>query len=159
MARDASDEMIIVIFILCFVLAFVLILLLTRKWDESSNTVTSEFNLGPLLNKASALMGGAGVRTRIVFNGKEYASQEEMPVDVRQAYDQAMGTVLADADRNGIPDIFETGGSATFVHSGLLTNTSEDPAEKLKTLKEMRDSGLITTEEFEAKKTEILNRM
>ncbi|MFZ6026246.1 MAG: hypothetical protein ACOYYS_00905 [Chloroflexota bacterium] len=74
--------------------------------------------------------------TPIDFNGKTYFSLEEMPPDVRQAYQQvtaifsdqnqngipdtlegtAAGTakrapyVLADDDHNGIPDIFETAG-------------------------------------------------
>ena len=37
--------------------------------------------------------------------------------------------------------------------------TTEDPAEKLKKLKEMKDSGLINDAEYEAKKAEILSRM
>ena len=36
---------------------------------------------------------------------------------------------------------------------------AEDPATKLKKLAEMRDAGLITNEEFEAKKAEILSSM
>ena len=36
---------------------------------------------------------------------------------------------------------------------------AEDPAEKLKKLGEMRDAGLITNEEFDAKKAEILAEM
>ena len=37
--------------------------------------------------------------------------------------------------------------------------TSNDPVQKVKQLKEMQDSGLITSEEFEAKKAEILSRI
>lgn len=150
----------ILFFILFFILAFAVIWLLTRKDDSnSSSTLNAKFNLGPLLNKTSALLGAKNFRTRIVFNGKEYSSLEKMPPEVRQAYDQAMAAVLADADRNGLPDILEGGGSATVMHTGLFTNTFEDPAEKLKKLKEMNDSGLITAEEYEAKKAEILDRM
>ena len=36
---------------------------------------------------------------------------------------------------------------------------AEDPAEKLKKLGQMKDSGLITQEEFDAKKAEILAEM
>jgi membrane protease subunit (stomatin/prohibitin family) len=36
---------------------------------------------------------------------------------------------------------------------------SEDPAEKIKKLGQMKDSGLITQEEFDAKKAEILSEM
>jgi hypothetical protein len=43
---------------------------------------------------------------KFVVNGKTYASLDEMPPEVRQAYDQAMG-VLRDENQNGIPDILE----------------------------------------------------
>ena len=36
---------------------------------------------------------------------------------------------------------------------------AEDPAQKLEKLGQMRDSGLITPEEFESKKKEILGSM
>ena len=47
---------------------------------------------------------------RIVFNGREYASSDEMPADVRALYDAAMAQ-LADTDRDGIPDVVQRGGS------------------------------------------------
>ena len=42
----------------------------------------------------------------IAFNGKTYNSLEEMPAAERQAYSQIM-TIFADANQNGVPDIFE----------------------------------------------------
>ncbi|MBI3740420.1 MAG: SHOCT domain-containing protein [Chloroflexi bacterium] len=36
---------------------------------------------------------------------------------------------------------------------------SEDPSEKLKKLKEMREAGLITEQEYEAKRSEIISKM
>ena len=36
---------------------------------------------------------------------------------------------------------------------------AEDPAEKIKKLQQMKDSGLISDEEFEAKKAEVLDSM
>jgi hypothetical protein len=48
------------------------------------------------------------METRIIFNGKTYTRVEDMPEDVRQAYRQALAH-LADADKNGIPDILEGG--------------------------------------------------
>ncbi len=48
---------------------------------------------------------------RIVFNGQEYSSVEEMPVDVRREYEKIAG-LLEDRDRDGIPDIVQRlGGS------------------------------------------------
>jgi hypothetical protein len=46
------------------------------------------------------------METRIIFNGKTYTQVEDMPPDVRQAYEQAMAQ-FADRNKNGIPDIFE----------------------------------------------------
>ena len=42
----------------------------------------------------------------IVVNGKSYASLDEMPPEVRQEYEQALG-MLADKNQNGMPDVFE----------------------------------------------------
>ena len=47
------------------------------------------------------------METRIIFNGNTYTKVEEMPADVRQAYEQAMAQ-FADRDKNGIPDILES---------------------------------------------------
>jgi hypothetical protein len=44
--------------------------------------------------------------THIIFNNKTYNSVDEMPAAERQAYEQVM-SVFADADKDGIPDIFE----------------------------------------------------
>jgi hypothetical protein len=54
------------------------------------------------------------METKIIFNGKRYASPEAMPEEVRQAYQQAMAQ-FADADRNGIPDILERGAAGNVV--------------------------------------------
>jgi hypothetical protein len=48
-----------------------------------------------------AVDGTTVIRTRYVVNGREYASLEEMPPHVR--------ALFADADRNGVPDIAQTG--------------------------------------------------
>lgn len=42
----------------------------------------------------------------IVFNGKTYSSVDEMPPDIRQAYEQIMNT-FADKNQNGMPDVLE----------------------------------------------------
>jgi len=46
------------------------------------------------------------METKIIFNGKTYTKVEDMPEEVRQAYQQALAQ-FAGADRNGIPDILE----------------------------------------------------
>jgi hypothetical protein len=147
-------------FVLFFALGLALIWLWTRKSGESSSGwLNPTFKFGSLPDAVSAALKTAGMRTRIIFNGQEYSSPEEMPAEVRRAYDQAMGSVLADADRDGIPDIFEAGGGATVFHTEVRTQAVDDPAERLRKLKEMRDSGLITEQEYEAKKAEILSVM
>ncbi len=89
----------------------------------------------------------------IVFNGQHYSSVEEMPAEVRRAYEQAMG-VFADSNRNGMPDFFEAVGGAPTAHTALGVETFGDPIERLRKLKDLRDSGLITEEEYETNKAE-----
>jgi hypothetical protein len=43
---------------------------------------------------------------KILFNGQEYASEDEMPVEVRYAYQEVLD-VLVDKNQNGVPDIIE----------------------------------------------------
>lgn len=50
------------------------------------------------------------MQSRIIFNGGEYASPDDMPADVRRAYAAALAA-LPDQDRNGIPDVLERGPS------------------------------------------------
>jgi hypothetical protein len=149
--------MIALTFILFFSFALVLIWLWTQKKDSPNELNKSR--AGFPMNVGSTTLGTTGIRTRVVFNGKEYSSPEEMPPEIRQAYDQAMATVLADADDDGVPDIFEDGGNSSVFQTNVLMQTLEDPAEKLQKLKELKDSGLITEQDYESKKSEILNRM
>lgn len=43
--------------------------------------------------------------TKIIANGTEYNSLDELPPDIRAKYEQAMGTL--DANQNGMPDFLE----------------------------------------------------
>jgi hypothetical protein len=43
---------------------------------------------------------------KIVVNGHEYSSADQLPPEAREAYDRAMG-MLADRNGNGIPDVLE----------------------------------------------------
>lgn len=105
----------------------------------------------------SAALGKINVSTKIVFNGQEYSSPDQMPAEVRRVYEQIMSGVLADADRDGIPDIMEGGRSSVF--ADVRTLAREDPAETLRKLNEMRDGGLITDQEYETKRAEIISRI
>lgn len=147
------------------VLFFVGLVLVVWTWRHRSDEPSSfsggwlnsniKFNLPAKL--VSSVMQMPGLKTKIVFNGQEFSSPDDMPPDIRKAYDQVMSGMLADANQNNIPDIIEGGGSSVF--TGIRTLTPDDPAEKLKKLKEMRDSGLITAEEYDTKRAEILSRM
>ena len=46
------------------------------------------------------------MQAKIIFNGKDYSSLDEMPPEARQAYEQMMN-VLADRNQDGMPDLFE----------------------------------------------------
>ncbi len=127
--------------------------------NSSSGWLNSTGKSAWLPKVLSAVLGNTSVSTKIVFNGQEFSSPDQMPADVRRVYDQTMRGVLADANENGIPDVFESGGGKSVFHVEMKNLTTEDPAEKLKKLKEMKDSGLINDAEYEAKKAEILSRM
>lgn len=59
--------------------------------------------------------------TRIIFNGQEYASPDDMPEDVRKAY-QAVLDSLADRDGDGLPDAFtKDGRNVVGVHQSSIT--------------------------------------
>ena len=67
------------------------------------------------------------MKSKIFFNGREYASVDEMPADVRQAYERAM-SVFADGDRNGTPDILEDGANVNVhmvSHAKIIFNGQE----------------------------------
>jgi hypothetical protein len=76
------------------------------------------------------------METKIIFNGKMYTKLEDMPQEIRQAYQQALAQ-FADADKNGIPDIMEgrTAGNVIAIQQSSITfngreykNAGEMPA-------------------------------
>lgn len=46
------------------------------------------------------------METKIIFRGIEYSDVEDMPPDVRSAYEE-FASLLGDADRDGIPDMLQ----------------------------------------------------
>lgn len=69
-----------------------------------------------------------------------------------------MSGVLTDSDRDGIPDIVEIG-AGTALFTNVQTLGKEDPSESLTKLNRMRETGLITEQEYEAKRQEIISRI
>jgi hypothetical protein len=68
-------------------------------------------------------------------------------------------TLTADSNRDGIPDLFQDGATKTFVHTEVLSKEFGDPTERLRKLSELKDAGLITEQEHEKKKSEILDKI
>ena len=69
--------------------------------------------------------------TKIVLNGREYDSVEQMPPEVREQYLQALGA-LRDSDGDGVPDVLQQSGSSngvveeTFVFNGRKYNSLDE---------------------------------
>ncbi len=69
----------------------------------------------------------------IEVNGKTYASVDDMPPDVRQTYEKMM-KLLADQDRDGVPDLVQKAGqsqvsvevSRTFTVDGQTYHSLEE---------------------------------
>ncbi len=110
----------------------------------------STVGTGSLSHTGSPAAGASIRSSRFIVNGQEYASLDEMPGDARAAYGQAMG-VLADSDRNGVPDV--------LAGMGQGERTSGDIAERLLKLKGLVEEGLISEQEYQAKKAEILSEL
>lgn len=99
----------------------------------------------------------------IYFNGKTYNSLEEMPPEMRQAYEQMMG-MFVDKNGNGIPDFLEgdivknisniyTAASAVHFDGKTYNNFNELPSDvqaKVSTaFNQMASMGIIPQETAE----------
>jgi hypothetical protein len=91
----------------------------------------------------------------VVHEGQSYTNVDDMPPHVREAYEKAM-TAFSDADGDGIPDILQGGAQVIDLRKQRQEGGG---VQRLKELKEMLDAGLITLEEYEAKKNEILTEL
>lgn len=56
---------------------------------------------GGLLGSVAGSVSAPAVRTKIVFNGQEYASAEHMPAAVRRLYEDVIATLQADEQNGG----------------------------------------------------------
>ena len=131
------------------------------RYDPKKPKKVAIEGIGPRVGSGAAasptVMMSAGT---VNYQGKAYTSVDDLPPEARAKYEKAM-SALADKDGNGIPDILEgVLGNISVVQAGQSTGVPRtDPAEKLRKLEEMLDEGLITRQEYEAKKAEILSRM
>ena len=70
---------------------------LTNLADQNKNGMPDSIE-GMISNVISST-------TKIIADGKEYNSLDELPPEIRAKYEQAMGSL--DANRNGMPDFLE----------------------------------------------------
>jgi len=134
--------------------AIVVVMILMRIGRASSSPgASSNFKFGTR-NIMTGSVDSHGVSTMIVFNGKEYSSEDEMPPVARAAYKVAMGIARRDADHDGVPDFLKSIAAAR----GDVTSAA-DPTTRMKQLQNMKDAGLITNDEYEAKRTQILDKL
>ena len=83
--------------------------------DENRNLIPDAFEDMNILTDTDkhgmpdAFEGMASMKvissTKIIADGKEYNSIEELPAEIRTKYEQAIG--MLDANRNGVPDFVE----------------------------------------------------
>lgn len=134
------------IFIGLLVITAILILpirLLTRRLKPAAGYSTSS-------HAGSPIPGVTSMLSRVMFRGREYSGPDEMASGAQAAYEQAI-SVFDDAGRNGMPDLSEG--------TGQRAQTPGDTAERLKKLKGLLEAGLITEQEYQAKKAEILSEL
>ncbi len=145
--------------LLVVLLVLIVLMRFVRSSGDGSGNWTFKVNTVPTV--LTTALNSLGTPTKIVFNGQEYSSPDEMPPDARAAYDFAMKGVLADANRDGIPDVFKSisGPGAFRASIGAGAGASADPATRLKQLQDMKNAGLITDEEYKAKRSEILDKI
>ncbi|MBU0494827.1 MAG: SHOCT domain-containing protein [Chloroflexi bacterium] len=110
---------------------------------------TSRVAIESLSRSASELPTNA-----ITVDGQTYATVDDMPSHVRQAYEQVLAD-LADADRDGIPDLLKGPVPVMAPQSPEALQRKQ----RLKELKGLLDAGLITEQDYEARKSQFLSEI
>jgi hypothetical protein len=83
----------------------------------------------------------------IYFNGKKYDSVAEMPSSVRRQYEK-FNRFFADADRDGVPDLFQSGGISGLKEAFNMvkeigqTSTAEGVTQEQLTIIRETDTGI-----------------
>lgn len=136
------------------VLLLILVLLLRLVKTVEKGGLRSRISPGRDL--LSSVLYSLGAPSRIVVNGETYSSIDEMPPDVRAQYEQAMSLTLAATNQDRVLDFSRR---PRVLRATAGATAPSDPAKRLKQLQEMKDSGLITDEEYDAKRTQILDAL
>ncbi|MDP9177679.1 MAG: SHOCT domain-containing protein [Gemmatimonadota bacterium] len=133
-------------------LIIVLLLRLVRHFEGGG----APSRIGPRSSLVAAVLTALGAPSRIVINGNTYSSVDEMPPEVRAQYEQAMRVALDATNRDGILDFARSARARNRIAGA---SAPSDPATRMKQLEEMRDSGLITEDEYETKRAQILEAL
>jgi hypothetical protein len=80
---------------------------------------------------------------KIVINGKEYATVDEMPPEIRSVYEKAMA-MIADKDANGVPDVLEGKGPGAWEAVKQVWGIAREA--KKSGIQSVRFTGALTTE-------------
>jgi hypothetical protein len=136
------------------VLLLIIMVLLRLVRGAENGVRNSKISVGNGL--LSSVLYSLGAPSRIVVNGQTYSSIDDMPPEVRAQYEHAMGLTLAATERDRVLDF---PGRVRALRASASTTARPDPATRLKQLQEMKDSDLITDEEYEAKRAQILEAL
>jgi hypothetical protein len=141
------------------VLAFVPLALAAIFWARRASAA-SDLWASTSVSGSAVVPPSSGVQTfqTIVVNGQTYTNVDDMPADVRQAYEKMAG-LFGDANRDGMPDLFEALGTVATQMGQDPQALRGDPATRLRKLDELRASGLISEQEYQAKRAQILAEM
>lgn len=134
------------------VLLLIIVVLLRLVRAAEPGGRTSKISVGNGL--LSSILYSLGAPSRIVVNGETYSSTDDMPPEVRAQYEQAMGLTLVGTNRDRVLDF---PGRVRALRASA--SARPDPATRLKQLQEMKESGLITEEEYAAKRAQILEAL
>ena len=76
-----------------------------RRNYESAMSQLADNDRNGFPDAFEGMVSNISSSTKIIADGNEYNSLDELPPDVRAKYEQAMGAL--DSNRNGVPDFFE----------------------------------------------------
>ena len=125
------------------------------NWTHGRDVRSWEFDV----RAAPPTGDGSVTPTSIEFNGEEYSSPEEMPPGPRAAYKLAMKGMLSDVNRDGVPDIVNLMGGAKLFKASMGQGPAADAVSRVKELEKMRDEGLISEDEYNSKRSEIIEQI
>jgi hypothetical protein len=84
---------------------------------------------GVMMTLKFNVKGNINIKRRIIVNGREYASVEEMPADIRHAYEQAMAGAAAEGQGNT-----PTGPRTRVIFNGREYASLDEMPEEIRTL-------------------------